>query len=72
MPPTSRPLISPAQAVTYLAKNGLVVTDETLRRWADDRKIAHVRLPSGQVRFRHEDLDALLVPVQPEPSKAAS
>lgn len=44
----------------------LHVSGETLRRWADDRKIAHVRLPSGHRRFRRADVDAVLAPVAPE------
>lgn len=48
------------------------VSDETLRRWADDRKVRHIRLPSGQLRFRREWLDALLEPVEPStPAEAA-
>jgi excisionase family DNA binding protein len=46
------------------------VSDETVRRWADERKIRHVRLPSGHLRFRRSDLDAVLEPV--EPTEAAS
>lgn len=41
------------------------VSDETLRRWADDKKIRHVRLPSGQLRFHRHDIEALVVPVEP-------
>jgi excisionase family DNA binding protein len=48
----------------------LGVSDETVRRWADERKIRHVRLPSGHLRFRRSDLDAVLEPV--EPTEAAS
>lgn len=46
------------------------VSDETLRRWADERKVRHIRLPSGQLRFRREDLDALLAPVEPTEASA--
>jgi excisionase family DNA binding protein len=52
--------------LTGAAADYLGVSDETLRRWAEDKKIRHVRLPSGQLRFRREDLDAALVPVEPE------
>ena len=63
--PTDHALVSTTKAVAYLAERGLSVTDETLRRWADDRKVVHIRLPSGQVRFRPADLDALVEPIQP-------
>jgi excisionase family DNA binding protein len=52
----------PSEAATYLGISG-----ETLRRWADDRKIRHVRLPSGQRRYRRIDLDEVLTPREPEP-----
>ncbi len=48
----------------------LGVSDETLRRWAEERKIRHVRMPSKQLRFRREDLIEALTPV--EPTEAAS
>lgn len=56
--------------LTRAAADYLGVSHETLRRWADDKKIRHVRLPSGQLRFRRSDLDAVLQPI--EPSEAAS
>lgn len=43
----------------------LGVTGETIRRWAEDGKIRHLLLPSGQRRFRPEDLDDLLTVVEP-------
>ncbi len=43
----------------------LGVSDETVRRWADAQLIRHVRLPSGQLRFRRVDLEAVLTPVEP-------
>lgn len=67
------PALLPSEAVAYLADRGLVVADETLRRWADKGQLRHLRLPSGQIRFRPEDLDELLIPVGPnEPEAAAS
>lgn len=45
----------------------LGVSSNTLRRWADDRRIKHVRLPSGRLRFRPGDLDEALA-VQPADS----
>lgn len=47
------------------------VTAETLRRWADSRKIRHVRLPSGQLRFRRSDVEAAMAPVEPTTGDAA-
>jgi excisionase family DNA binding protein len=54
------PLFTPAEAADYLGVSG-----ETLRRWADERKIRHVRLPSGQRRYRRIDLDEVLTPREP-------
>jgi excisionase family DNA binding protein len=54
---------------TPTAARVLGVTDETLRRWAEGRKIRHVRLPSGQLRFRREDLEEALRPVEPEDAR---
>lgn len=44
----------------------LGVTDETVRRWAEEKKIRHIRLPSGQLRFRPDDLAEVVTPVEPE------
>jgi excisionase family DNA binding protein len=41
----------------------LGVTHETVRRWAAAGAIAYIRLPSGQIRFRQEDLDAIVAGV---------
>jgi excisionase family DNA binding protein len=46
----------------------LEVSGETLRRWAEAGRITHIRMPSGQLRFRPEDLAAILEPIQPEAS----
>lgn len=54
----------PEYLTTGEAASVLGVSDETLRRWADDRKVRHVRLPSGQLRFIRADLDAVLQPVE--------
>lgn len=45
----------------------LHVTDETLRRWADDKRIRHILLPSGQRRYWRSDIEAALTPVEPKP-----
>lgn len=59
------------QAARYLTAKGVPVTDQTLRRWADEKRIIHLRLPSGQLRFRPADLDALVEPIHPEPEAKA-
>lgn len=56
---------------TGAAAGILGVSDETLRRWADDKRIRHVRLPSGQLRFRRADLVEALTPVEPTAEGAA-
>ena len=45
----------------------LDVTDETIRRWAADGRIRHIRLPSGQLRFELADIEAIRTPVEPTP-----
>lgn len=52
---------------TKAAAKVLGVHHETLRRWADEKRIRHILLPSGQLRFRPEDLREVLVPVEPAP-----
>lgn len=53
-------LLTSPQAATLLQ-----VTEETVRRWAEERKIRHIRLPSGQLRFRRQDVEEILTPVEP-------
>lgn len=55
----------PEYLTTPAAAKVLGVSHETLRRWAEEKKIRHVKLPSGQLRFRQEDLDEVLTPVEP-------
>jgi len=50
----------------------LGVTDETVRRWAEDGKLRHIVLPSGQRRFRRSDIEAILRPVEPTEGELAS
>lgn len=47
------------------------VTTETLRTWAKAGRIPYVRLPSGQYRFRVEDLDAMVAITEPTAAKSA-
>jgi excisionase family DNA binding protein len=35
---------------------------ETVRRWAREGKLSAVVLPSGAIRFRRDDVEALLQP----------
>lgn len=65
------PLLSVPDAVAVFASHGVVVTDETVRRWAKDRKLRHVRLPSGRIRFRREDIEAFLTPTDDDLDGAA-
>lgn len=58
---TDSDLLTTGQAAAVLG-----VSDETVRRWADGRRLRHVRLPSGQLRFRRSDIDAALAPVEPD------
>ena len=43
----------------------LEVTDKTIRRWAEEGLIRHVRYPSGQLRFERADIDAIRTAVEP-------
>jgi excisionase family DNA binding protein len=64
-------MVTPSDLVnTGEAARILGVSDETVRRWADERLIRHVRLPSGQLRFDRADLAEVLKAV--EPNEAAS
>lgn len=47
------------------------VSLETVSRWADAGKLAHFRTPGGHYRFRREDVEAFLRPVNPT-AEAAS
>lgn len=49
----------------------LGVSDETIRRWADEGKVRYLRLPSGHRRFAEADLEHLK-PTVVEPTQAAS
>lgn len=54
-------LLTPGEAAELLGVSG-----ETLRRWADDSKVRHVRLPSGRRLFHRSDIEALLTPIEPQ------
>ena len=39
---------------------------QSLLRWAREGKVPFIRLPSGRILFRREDILALLAPVEPD------
>jgi DNA binding domain, excisionase family len=41
------------------------VDAETVRQWARQGRITAITLPGGHKRFRREDVDALLTPIEP-------
>ena len=45
------------------------VSPKTVRRWAQEGRLAAIRTPGGRNRFRREDVDAALATT---PAKAAS
>lgn len=55
------------ETVRRLAGQGLEVTDETVRRWAQSGKLPAIRLPSGQLRIASDDADAILQVPAAEP-----
>lgn len=60
-PVTQNEYLTTAEAARILG-----VSDETLRRWAEERKIRHTRLPSGRLRFTREDIASSLEVIEPE------
>jgi|688.fasta_scaffold51599_8 excisionase family DNA binding protein len=42
------------------AADMLGVSNETLRRWTDEGKVPHFRLPSGERRFHVDDIEAIM------------
>lgn len=57
---TPRTLLTTAEVITEFPELG--ISQQALRIWARTGKIPAVRLPSGRLRFRHEDIEALLRP----------
>lgn len=45
------------------AAERLQVTPKTLRSWADAGRVPYVLMPSGERRFRADEIDELLVDV---------
>lgn len=48
---------------TFEAAQILEVSPDTVRRWARNGDVRHVRLPSGRLRFNEGDIRSLLQPV---------
>lgn len=56
---------------TKAAADLIGVSDETLRRWVDRGQIRFIRLPSGRLRFRREDIEAVHSVIEPAEDGAA-
>lgn len=53
--------VAPEDLLTASQASDLLhVNEQTVRRWAEDKRIAHIVLPSGQRRYRRSDIDAIL------------
>lgn len=50
----------------------LGVHANTLRRWADEGIVPHIRLPSGYRRFEVEELETFRASMKPHNKKAAT
>jgi predicted site-specific integrase-resolvase len=59
-----QPLLTAAEAAERLTAAGLPVGEDTVRRWGRSGRVTCVKLPFGRLRFRVEDIDALIVPIQ--------
>lgn len=57
--PSVEPTLTTGEAVARLAELGVPVHKDTLRRWAKSGRLQVIELPSGQLRFRREDIDAI-------------
>ena len=58
MPPSDSPkLLTIGEAAARVG-----VSVDTLRRYATDGKVAYLRTPGGQRRFRPDDIDQLMQP----------
>lgn len=52
---------TPKQVAEYLTSLGLSVTEDAVRRWCREGKVAALTMPGGQYRIRREDVEAILV-----------
>lgn len=48
-----------ATLTTGPASKRVGVTENTLRRWAHDGKVPHIKTPSGRLLFRVSDLETV-------------
>jgi excisionase family DNA binding protein len=55
--PHTEPLLTTGEAADLFQ-----VSDETVRRWAEDGRLPAITLPSGRLRFRRADVLAFLEP----------
>lgn len=63
-------LLSATEVAEEFAGSGISAV--ALRRWAREGQIPAVRFPSGRVRFRREDIEALLTPKVMSPDEASN
>lgn len=47
------------------------VAPNTVRRWAEERRIPSFTTPSGQLRFRPDDINRMLADTQPAEAATA-
>lgn len=63
-------LLTAREVTEQFPDSGL--SEAALWRWAREGQIPVVRFPSGRVRFRREDIEALLTPKVMSPDEASS
>lgn len=56
---------------TKAAADLIGISDETLRRWVERGQITYIRLPSGRLRFRRSDIEAVHEVTEPAQDGAA-
>lgn len=62
---TSTEYLTASEAAQYVTNGlGIKTSAETIRRWAIEHKVAHLKTPSGR-RFTKADLDAAFQRVEP-------
>ena len=54
-----QPNLTASEAAERLTAAGIVVSEDTVRRWAKRGQLSAIELPSGRLLFRPEDIDAL-------------
>ena len=63
--------ITAAQVADQLTLAGLPVTDETIRRWANDGQIVSTRTPTGRLWFAPSVVAEILADHGHKPAEAA-